>query len=79
MNAMNTTMKATWRKMVGTALLWVALAALIYVPSSGGGARGAIVVCLGFFSFASGLALFAEGLKRDIVEQLRRDRNDRVI
>lgn len=78
MNAMNTQMKATWRKMVGTALLWVAFAALIYVPSSGGGARGVIVACLGFFCFASGLALFADGLKRDIVEQLRRDRSDHV-
>jgi hypothetical protein len=76
MKAMNTQMKATWRKMVGTALLWVALAALIYVPTSGGGARGAVIACLGFFAFASGLALFADGLKRDIVEQLRRDRND---
>ena len=76
MNAMNTQMKATWRKMVGTALLWVAFAALIYSPTSGGGARGVMVACLGFFSFASGLALFADGLKRDIVEQLRRDRSD---
>ena len=76
MNAMNTQMKATWRKMVGTALLWAALAALIYVPSSGGGARSTIVACLGFISFATGLALFADGLKRDIVEQLRRDRRD---
>ena len=76
MNAMNTQMKSTWRKMVGTALLWVALAALIYVPTSSGGVRGAIVACFGFFSFASGLALFADGLKRDIVEQLRRDRRD---
>jgi hypothetical protein len=76
MNAMNTQMKATWPKMVGTALLWVALAALVYVPSSGGGAKGAIVALLGFVSFASGLALFADGLKRDIVEQLRRDRNN---
>ena len=71
MNAMNTQMKATWRKMVGTALLWVAFAVLIYIPSSGGGAKGVIVACLGFFSFASGLALFADGLKRDIVAQLR--------
>lgn len=75
MNAMNTQMKATWRKMVGTALLWVAFAALIYVPSSGGGARAVVVACLGFGSFATGLALFADGLKRDIVEQLRRDRS----
>lgn len=75
-NAMNAQMKATWRKMVGTALLWVALAALVYVPSSGGGARTAIVACLGFFSFATGLALFADGLKRDIVAQLRREQSD---
>jgi len=76
MNAMNTQMKATWRKMVGTALLWVAFAALFYVPTSGGGARGVIVACLGFASFASGLALFADGLKRDIVAQLRREQRD---
>ena len=68
MNAMTPQMKATWRKMVGTALLWVALAALIYVPTSGGGARSVIVACLGFICFATGLALFADGLKRGIVE-----------
>jgi hypothetical protein len=76
MNAMNTQMKSTWRKMVGTALLWAALAALVYVPSSGGGTKCAIIASLGFASFACGLALFADGLKRDIVEQLRRDRSD---
>lgn len=68
MNAMNTQMKATWRKMIGTALLWVAIAALVYVPSSGGGAKGAIIAVLGFVAFASGLALFADGLKLDIVD-----------
>ena len=68
---MNTQMQATWRKMVGTALLWVAFAVLIYVPSSGGGAKVVIVACLGFFAFSFGLALFADGLKRDIVAQLR--------
>ncbi len=73
---MNTQMKAAWRKMVGMALLWVALAALVYVPSHGGGAKGAIVACLGFITFASGLALFADGLKRDIVEQLSRKQNE---
>ena len=73
MNPMTAQMKATSRKMVGTALLWAALAALVCVPTSGGGAKSAIVACLGFFSFASGLALFTDGLKRDIVEQLRRE------
>ena len=62
--------------MVGTALMWVAFAALVYIPSSGGGARGTLVVCLGFLSFATGLALFADGLKREIVEQIRRDRRE---
>ena len=72
MNAMNTQMKATWRKMVGTAFLWVALGALVYSPSSGGGAKCAIIALLGFAFFASGLALFADGIKRDIVDELRR-------
>ena len=73
---MNSQMKAALRKMIGTALLWVALAALVYVPSSGGGATGTLVACLGFLSFAAGLGLFTDGLKRDIVDQLRRDRSD---
>ena len=73
MNAMNTQMKSTWRKMVGTALLWVALGALVYGPSAGGGLKCAIIAGLGFVSFASGLALFADGLKREIVAQIRRD------
>lgn len=73
MNAMNTQMKSTWRKMVGTALLWAALGALVYSPSAGGGAKCALIAGLGFIAFASGLALFADGLKRDIVAQLRRD------
>jgi hypothetical protein len=72
MNAMNTQMKATWKKMCGTALLWVALAAIVYVPSSGGGGKAVIVAGLGFVAFALGLALFADGLKHDIVDQLRR-------
>jgi hypothetical protein len=68
-------MKAAWRKMVGIALLWAALAALTYIPTAGGNMKGTIVACLGFLCFASGLALFADGLKRDIVEQLRKDQN----
>ena len=67
---MNAQMKATRRKMFGTALLWVALAALVYTPASDG-ATSVIVACLGFYSFAAGLALFADGLERDIVERIR--------
>jgi hypothetical protein len=72
MNAMSSEMTATWRKMAGTGLLWAALAALVCVPSIGDG-KGAIVAILGFVAFAVGLALFADGLKRDIVGQLRRE------
>ncbi len=68
---MNAQMKATWRKMCGTALLWAALAALVYIPISSGGVTGVIVACLGFFSFAAGLAFFADGLERDIVERVK--------
>jgi hypothetical protein len=74
--AVKTQMKSPWRTMVGTALLWTAFAALVYAPSSGDGERGMIVAALGFVSFASGLALFADGPKRDIVAQLRREQRD---
>lgn len=60
-------MKAAVMKMVGTALLWVALASLINVPE-----HGVALAVVGFVSFASGLGFFAEGLKRDIVAQLGR-------
>ena len=69
---MNADMKSTWRKLVGIALLWAGLAALVSIPTSGGGIRGTVLAVAGFVAFASGLALFAEGLKRDIVARLRR-------
>jgi hypothetical protein len=72
-SAMTPKMMATWRMMAGTPLLWVALAALAHGPTTGGGLRSVIVACLGFFSFTAGLALFADGLKREIVQQLRRE------
>ncbi len=70
-----TRMKAMWRKLCGIALLWVGLAALVYVPwSSDGGAKSAVIAALGFFSFAGGLMLFVDALKYEIVEELRQDR-----
>jgi uncharacterized membrane protein len=66
-------MKATVMRMFGIALLWVGLAALVYVPSSGGGAKGVIVAVLGFISFAAGFSLIADALKHQIVKQLRRN------
>ena len=71
---LNAEMKAKLNKMTGTALLCAALAALVYVPTSGGGPGGAIVAFCGFVAFAGGCALFGNGLKLDIVEQIRRDK-----
>jgi hypothetical protein len=60
------------RRLVGIALLWVALASLVCVPSAGGGA-GAALAALGFLAFAAGLSLFADALKREVVASLRAD------
>ena len=64
----------SWRKLIGTALLWVAIAAAVYVPSTSGAVESTVVAGLGFLSFALGLSLFAEGVQRDIVLQLRREK-----
>ena len=58
------------RKLLGIALLWVALAALVWVPSAGGGA-GAALAGVGFLAFAAGLSLFADALRRELVASLR--------
>ena len=58
------------RKLFGIALLWVALAALVCVPSAGGGA-GAALAGVGFLAFAAGLSLFADAFKRELVASLR--------
>ena len=73
--ALSGDMKATVMRMCGIALLWVGLAALVYVPTSGGGggAKGAIVAIVGFVSFAAGASLIADALKQQIVRQLRRN------
>lgn len=61
---------ATWRKMVGIALLWVALAALVFTARGEAAYLLPYVAVLGFGCFAAGLSLFAEGLKRSIVAAL---------
>ncbi|MCS1409167.1 MAG: hypothetical protein M2R45_02346 [Verrucomicrobia subdivision 3 bacterium] len=62
-------------KLVGTALLSVALAALIYVPTSGKGANASILASIGFIAFAAGLGLSAKGLKREIARTNRSNKN----
>jgi hypothetical protein len=58
-------------KLCGVALLWAGLAALVYVPTAASGVSTAVVAGLGFLSFASGLMLFGDGLKREIAAQQR--------
>jgi hypothetical protein len=64
----------TVMKLSGVALLWAGLAALVYVPTAAGGPTTVVVAGLGFLSFASGLMLFGDGLKREIATQLRPSR-----
>ncbi len=63
--------KSTIMKFTGVALLWAGLAALVYVPTSGGGPIGTLVAGLGFGAFAVGVMLFAGSLKDEIVRELR--------
>lgn len=60
---MNSQMQAAWRKMVGAALLWCAISAAVFVPTSNG-PRAPIAAAIGFIAFCSGLSLFVDGVKR---------------
>jgi hypothetical protein len=66
--------KFTVLKLCGTSLLWVGLAALVYVPTSGGGTIGTIVAIAGFLSFASGLLMLLDGLKGELIQQINCER-----
>lgn len=62
-----------WRVMVGTALLWTALALLVSVPASTRGTTTIVVAAFGFGTFAAGVALIVEALKRNITGAPRRE------
>jgi hypothetical protein len=59
-----------WRQMVGIALLWFALAALLHVAQADRSMQTALVAVSGFLAFAAGLTLFATALRRAIVADL---------
>ena len=63
-------MSASWRKLVGMALLWVALASLFRL-SRDGTELGLSIPLLGFACFVAGLSLFADGFKRSVVADLQ--------
>ena len=63
-------MQSTVMKLIGIALLWVGLAALAYIPSAAPGTWTTFVAIGGFLSFAIGLHLFADGLKRDVIREI---------
>ena len=71
---MNEQMSASWRKLVGSALLWVALTALIRMTQEPGASLGIVAPLLSFACFAAGLLLFADGIKRSISADLRNQR-----
>jgi len=61
-----------FKTLCGIALLWVALSALVYVPTSGGGGKGVVVAFAGFVSFALAMTMLIDALRRSIVERVRR-------
>ena len=63
--------KAVAMRLTGIALLWVALSALAFVPTADDVAKATIVAVLGFVSFVTGLSLFADAVKRDIIAKVR--------
>ena len=71
MSILNSKQQSLWRRLAGTALLWVGLASLVYVSTSGERVYGVFVAVVGFIAFAGGLGLFSNGVKRDILEEMR--------
>jgi predicted membrane channel-forming protein YqfA (hemolysin III family) len=63
-------MAAAWRRLVGIALLWVALAALFRMSRGDGAPQDVWISLFGFACFVLGLSLFADGFKRSIVADL---------
>lgn len=64
--------KGSAMRLIGIALMWVAFSALIYVPNAADALRSTVAAILGFLSFAAGLSLLADGIKRELLAQLRR-------
>jgi hypothetical protein len=61
---MTNEMSASWRKMVGVALLWTSFATLVYLTNSSADSKAIFVAVYGFFAFAAGVAFFENGMKR---------------
>lgn len=64
-----TNLSLSWRRLVGIALLWVALSALVYVPTSEGGLTGTLIAFLGFLAFSTGIVFLLEDLKRELLSR----------
>jgi hypothetical protein len=60
------------RKLFGIALIWVGLAALVYASTDPASPLVTLALGAGFVSFATGLLLFAEGFKGDLLREIRK-------
>ncbi len=60
-------MSGSWRKLVGVALLWVAIAVVVRLVQDGGGPWFPGLALAGLGCFGAGLLLFADGLERSIL------------
>ena len=62
---------AALRRRGGLALLWFGLTGLAYAPTATAGLTTSAVLAFGFLSFAFGLTLFANAIKRELLSELQ--------
>ena len=59
------------QKLIAIALLWIGLAALVYVPSATPGFESSMIAAGGFLAFAAGVLRFSNAHKAELLEELR--------
>ena len=59
------------QKLIAIALLWVGLAALVYVPSAAPGFESSMIAAGGFLAFTAGVLRFSNAHKAELLEELR--------
>ncbi len=63
---------AALRRVGGLALVWFGLTALAFAPTVTVGLTTSVLIAFGFFSFASGVTLVANALKRELLREFQR-------
>ena len=62
---------AALRRVGGLALVWFGLTALAFAPTVTVGLTTSVLIAFGFLSFASGVTLFANAIKRELLREFQ--------